>query len=68
MNESRQNVRVGKPHQSSKVGGKALNAKDLTCQEAQIEELLSKGESTEDESEEERDKSSADRKPPSSRR
>lgn len=53
MNESRQNVRVGKPHQSSKVGGKALNAKDLTCHEAQIEELLSKGESTEGDADEE---------------
>ncbi|MDF0677430.1 MAG: hypothetical protein P0120_24300 [Nitrospira sp.] len=55
MNESRQNVRVGKPHQSSKVGGKALNAKDLTCHEAQIEELLSKGESTEGDADEEQD-------------
>ena len=55
MNERRQNVWVRKPHQSSKVGEKALNAKDLTCQEAQIEELLSKGESTEGDAEEEQD-------------
>ena len=64
MNESRQNVRVGKPHQSRKVGGKALNAKDLTCHETQIEQLLSKGESTGGDADEEQDEHVADSKPP----
>lgn len=64
MDDSRQDTRAGKPHQSSKVGGKALNAKDLTCHEAQIEELLSKGESTGGDADEEQDENVADWKPP----
>ena len=64
MKDIRQDARVGKPHQPNKVDGNALNVKDLTCQEAQIEELLSKGESTEGEADEEQDESSADRNPP----
>ena len=55
MNDGRQDARAGKTHQSGKTGGEVLNANDLTCQEAQIEELLSKGESTEDEADEAQD-------------
>lgn len=55
MNDSRQDARAGKSLQPSEIGEPALNTNDLTCQEAQIEELLSKGESTEDESDEEQD-------------
>lgn len=62
MNDSRQDARAGKIHQSGKTDGELLNAKDLTCQEAQIEELLSKGESTEGEADEKQDDSLADRK------
>lgn len=64
MKDTRQDTKVGKAHQPGKVDGEALNAKDLTCQEAQIEELLSKGESTEGEAEETQDENPADRKPP----
>jgi hypothetical protein len=63
MNDRRQEARAGKIHQSDKTDGELLNAKDLTCQEAQIEELLSKGESMEGEIDEKQDASLADRKP-----
>jgi hypothetical protein len=55
MNDSRQDARAGKARQSGKTDGEALNAKDLTCQETQIEELFSKGESTEGEADEAQD-------------
>ncbi len=64
MNDGRQDARAGKTHQSGKTGGEVLNANDLTCQEAQIEELLSKGESTEGEADEVQDEHPADRKVP----
>lgn len=63
MKDIRQGAHAGKTHQPNKVGESALNTNDLTCQEAQIEALLSKGESTEDESDEEQDDNLADRKP-----
>ncbi len=59
-----QDADAGKTHQSRKAGEKVLNARDLTCQEAQIEELLSKGESTEGETDEAQDDGLADRKSP----
>ena len=62
MNDGRQDARAGKTHQSGKTEGEVLNANDLTCQEAQIEELLSKGESTEGEADEVQDEHPADRK------
>jgi hypothetical protein len=64
MKDICQDAGAGKTHQPNKVGEKALNTKDLTCQEAQLEELLSKGESTEGEVDEAQDEHSADRKPP----
>ena len=64
MNESRQDASAGKSLQPSEIGEPALNASELTCQEAQIEELLSKGETTEDESDEEQDDSPVDPHPP----
>jgi hypothetical protein len=64
MNDGRQDARAGKTHQSGKTDGEALNAKDLTCQEAQLEELLSKGESTEGEADEAQDENPADRNAP----
>jgi hypothetical protein len=64
MNDSRQDARAGKSLQPREIGEPALNTNDLTCQEAQIEELLSKGESTEDESDEEQDDNPADPHPP----
>ena len=47
MKDLRQEARTGKVHQPGEMGEAALDTTDLTCQEAQIEELLSKGESTE---------------------
>ena len=64
MKDIRQDASAGKPHQPDKVGEQLVDAKDLTCQEAQIEELLSKGESTEGEADEEQDEDAADLKPP----
>lgn len=64
MNDSRQDARAGKSLQPSEIGEPALNTNDLTCQEAQIEELLSKGETTEDESDEEQDDNPMDPHPP----
>jgi len=60
MKDIRQDARAVQP---SKVGEKALDAKDLTCQEAQIEELLSKGESTEGDADEEQDEDPMDQTP-----
>ncbi len=68
MKDIRQDTSAGKPHQPDKVGEKLLDTKDLTCQEAQIEELLSKGESTEGEADEEQDEDAADLRPPQSSR
>lgn len=64
MKDIRQGAHIDKTHQPNKAGESVLNIKDLTCQEAQIEELLSKGESTEDETDEESDETSAGREPP----
>jgi hypothetical protein len=64
MNDRRQDARAGKTRQSGKTDGEVLNTNDLTCQEAQIEELLSKGESTEGEADEVQDENPADRKAP----
>lgn len=63
MKDLRPDEGAGKSHQASKVSEKALNAKDLTCQEAQIEELLSKGESTEDDADEAQDDSPVEQTP-----
>jgi len=64
MNDRRQDARAGKTHQSGKTDAEVLNTNDLTCQEAQIEELLSKGESTEGEADEAQDGNPADQKAP----
>ena len=64
MNYHRQETRAGKTNQSGKADGEMLNANDLTCQEAQIEELLSKGESTESEADEAQDEHPADQNVP----
>ena len=64
MKDIRQDENAGKTPQPSEISEPALNAKDLTCQEAQIEELLSKGESTGGDADEEQDDNPADRKPP----
>jgi hypothetical protein len=64
MNDRRQDARAGKTHQSGKTNGEVLNANDLTCQETQIEELLSKGESTEGEADEVQDEHLADQNAP----
>lgn len=64
MNDHRQDARAGKTHQSGKAAGEVLNENDLTCQEAQIEELLSKGESTEGEADEVQDEHPADQNAP----
>lgn len=63
MKDLRQDTKAGKSHQTGKVSEKALDAKDFTCQEAQIEELLSKGESTEGEADEAPDENPMDRTP-----
>lgn len=52
MKDTREKEKVVKSHQPGRVGGTAPDSKDLTCNEAQIEELFSKGESTEDEDDE----------------
>jgi len=64
MKDIRQDASAGTPHQPDKVGEQLVDAKDLTCQEAQIEELLSKGESTEGEADDEQDEDAADLKTP----
>lgn len=64
MKDIRQDASACKPPQPDKVGEQLVDANDLTCQEAQIEELLSKGESTEGEADEEQDEDEADLKPP----
>lgn len=51
MNNIRHDDRARKVHQSGGADKPALDAKDLTCNEAQVEELLSEGESTESETE-----------------
>ncbi len=63
MDDHRQDARAGKTHQSGKADGEVLNENDLTCQEAQIEELLSKGESTEGEADEVQDEHPAGQNP-----
>ncbi len=52
MKDTGEKERMDKSHQPGRVGGTALDSKDLTCNEAQIEELFSKGESTEGEDDE----------------
>jgi hypothetical protein len=52
MNNIRHDDKAGKVPQSGGADKPAHDAKDLTCNEAQVEELLSEGESTEDEAEE----------------
>ncbi len=51
MNNIRHDDKAGKVPQSGGADKPAHDAKDLTCNEAQVEELLSEGESTEDETE-----------------
>ena len=53
MNNIRHDDTAGRVPQSAGANKPAQNAKDLTCNEAQVEELLSEGESTEDETEDE---------------
>lgn len=52
MNSIRHDDTTGKMLQSAGADKPAHDAKDLTCNEAQVEELLSEGESTEEEDEE----------------
>ncbi|MDH5667262.1 MAG: hypothetical protein OEY86_04545 [Nitrospira sp.] len=52
MKDTRKKEREVKSHQPERVDGTVLDSKDLTCNEAQIEELFSKGESTEGEDDE----------------
>jgi hypothetical protein len=52
MKHTREKEKAGAAPQPGGVGGTGLNSKDLTCNEAQVEELFSKGESTEGEDEE----------------
>lgn len=52
MNNIHHDDKAGKMPQSAGSDKPAHDAKDLTCNEAQVEELLSEGESTEDEAEE----------------
>ncbi|MBL8074552.1 MAG: hypothetical protein JNL29_09285 [Nitrospira sp.] len=51
MKDIRQGAHTDKTHQPNKAGESVLDSKDLTCQEAQLEELLSEGESTEGDAE-----------------
>lgn len=53
MNNIRHDDKTGKMPQSAGADKPAHAAKDLTCNEAQVEELLSEGESTEDEAKDE---------------
>ena len=67
MKDSRHDDRAGKNHSSSGAGKLPLDKKDLTCNEAEVEELLSEGESTDGKAdEEEQADKSAERNPPSS--
>ncbi|MBH0204566.1 MAG: hypothetical protein HP498_01875 [Nitrospira sp.] len=52
MNSTRHDDKADKIPQSGGADKPTHDAKDLTCNEAQVEELLSEGESTEDEAEE----------------
>jgi hypothetical protein len=54
MNNIRHDDKIDKIPQSAGADKPARDAKDLTCNEAQVEELLSEGESTEDETEDEK--------------
>lgn len=60
MNNTRHDDKAGKVPQSGGADKPAHDAKDLTCNEAQIEELLSEGESTEDEAEEQAEETTPD--------
>ena len=51
MKEVRPSGRAGQTRRSSGADRPPLDGKDLTCNEAQIEALLSEGESTESEAE-----------------
>ena len=51
MNNIHHDDKAGKVPKSGGADKPAHDAKDLTCNEAQMEELLSEGESTEDEAE-----------------
>lgn len=53
MKNIRHDDRAGKTHKPAGADGPTLDSKDLTCNEAQVEDLLSKGESTEGEADEE---------------
>lgn len=53
MNNIRLDDKTDKMPQSPGADKPVHDAKDLTCNEAQVEELLSEGESTEDEAEDE---------------
>lgn len=67
MKDSRHDGRAEKTHSSSGAGKLPLDKKDLTCNEAEVEELLSEGESTDGEAdEEELAGKPAERNPPSS--
>jgi hypothetical protein len=66
MKDSRHDDRAGKTQSSSGAGKLPLDKKDLTCNEAEVEELLSEGESTDGEAdEEEQADKPAERNPPS---
>jgi hypothetical protein len=65
MKDSRPDDRAGKTHSSSGAGKLPLDKKDLTCNEAEVEELLSEGESTDGKAdEEEQADKPAERNPP----
>lgn len=53
MSNIRHDDIAGNIPQSGETDKPAHDAKDLTCNEAQVEELLSEGESTEDEAKDE---------------
>ncbi len=53
MKDVRQHDKTGKTHKSAEADKPVLDEKNLTCNEAQVEDLLSEGESTEDEADDE---------------
>lgn len=64
MRDIRHGDKAGKVEQSGGVGGSMPDSRDLTCNEAQVEDLLSEGESTEGEADEDgQAEKPAERKP-----
>jgi hypothetical protein len=53
MNNIPHDDRADKTHKPVEADGPGFDPKDLTCNEAQVEDLLSEGESTEDEADDE---------------